>query len=102
MYEDIYNSLSNWGKHSIKTLIIDEESKLPYSAMFTASQERVMDFVLDKYGENCVLSLSDKTYQQGSPGDLTIKRYGAYKEISNDLMKTYYTEQAKQRGVSNI
>lgn len=102
VYEDIYDSLSNWGKNTIKTLIIDEKTKLPYSEMFTASQDRVIDFVLEKYSNFSAFALSDKTHQLGTPWDISFKGDGVYSEISNNLMQKHYRKQAKQEGIYKI
>ncbi|MBA5724040.1 Panacea domain-containing protein [Candidatus Liberibacter sp.] len=102
VYEEIYHSLSNWGKNNIKTLIINEETKLPYSGIFTEYQERVMDFVLKKYGKYNAYVLSDKTHQSGTPWDTSFSKCGIYSKISNDIMQKHYTKQAKKAGISKI
>ncbi|MBY7649443.1 MAG: hypothetical protein C4617_02865 [Candidatus Liberibacter europaeus] len=65
VYSDIYHDLSKWGRNSIKTLIIDEDTELPYSETLSEFQERVIDLVLEKYGKVNAFDLSDKTHQSG-------------------------------------
>ncbi|MBA5724474.1 Panacea domain-containing protein [Candidatus Liberibacter sp.] len=102
-YGEIYEPFSGYCGFPIKTLIVNEETKLPYSGFFTENQNKVMDFVLEKYEEYFHPSFSfDSENQQGAPWDIIRKNYGTYFEMPNDLMKTYYTEKAKQKGISTI
>ena len=90
---DVYRSLLQWGRRSIKDLIADIRSE-PYSS----EEMSIIDQVYQNYGHMSGLRLSAMTHEIGTPWDSTYHEFGQNAVISKSLIKQHFLERYDRGG----
>ncbi len=80
---DLYHTTKIWGRSPIPF------NKISDGRALTGDAARVVDFVLDRYGDKDGIYLSNLTHRAGTPW-ATVYREGANVEIPDELIASHY------------
>jgi len=56
----------------------------------------ILNYVYDNYGKMGAKQLSDLTHEQDSPWHITVVRYGYFTPISNEAIRSHYSNKIKK------
>ena len=87
---DVYHALKKHGSHEVI-----EPIEISESASLNGRERRIVDKVIQLYGEESAWNLSALTHVPDSPWDQTRMRRGEGATIPNSLIRNYYRERRK-------
>jgi len=101
VYPEIYDAIRKYGSAIVTGRIENEETELPYEANLSAGQIDVIDKVLRTYGKRAAFDLSTITHRKDSPWYKAMNSSGVYSIIPAEIMKAYYQNLARERGLTD-
>lgn len=91
VYPLVYKPFSKEGPRPLTRLISDRETGKVYSDRFDEEEERMLDWVVERYGRMPAFKLSQMTHTPDGPWQATVNEQGHYKDISEALTKAHFT-----------
>lgn len=92
VFRNIYQSLSHNGSNDVAHLILDGEGQPIVDYNYTQYENAIIERVIENYGHLSAFRLSDITHEIGSPWDVTSRSFGNFSTISNELIRTYFSQ----------
>jgi len=90
VYPLVYKAFPNAGSSALSGVILDRNTGTPYAAELSDDESDLLDWIVDDYGKMHAFELSKSTHTDDGPWKITIDRAGAYSEIPNSLMQSYF------------
>ena len=99
VYPHVYKAFVGRGSAPIEELAADRLTGVPYRANLDAQEQKILQTVVDSYGQMHAFQLSNIMHQPGTPWSEAYNRFGPYSAIPEDFIRDHFEKLKDERHV---